>query len=43
MSLPVSTMMARDNMVTTECILCGSCVDNRPKGAVAYAWQRGGR
>ncbi|MFC2004950.1 4Fe-4S binding protein [Chloroflexota bacterium] len=24
----------------TECILCGTCVDNCPNGVIKYSWRR---
>lgn len=38
MSLDVSTMVASGSMFNEECILCGSCVDGCPKGAIRYAF-----
>jgi len=43
MSLPVSEMVATGTMDHTECILCGTCVDSCPKGAIRYAWGRQAR
>lgn len=40
MSLPVSHMVAEESMVHTECILCGSCVDSCPNGAVRFGYGR---
>jgi len=36
MSLDVSDMVRRGRMEDAECILCGSCVDACPKGAIRY-------
>ena len=36
MSLDVSTMVASGSMYNAECILCGSCVDGCPKGAIQH-------
>lgn len=38
MSLDVPAMVARRSMYDAECILCGSCVDGCPKGAIRYAF-----
>ncbi|HLC00229.1 MAG TPA: 4Fe-4S binding protein [Candidatus Bathyarchaeia archaeon] len=40
MSLDVNSMVQRESMENSECILCGSCVDNCPKGAVKYSFNR---
>lgn len=39
MSLDVNGMVQREDMRNTECILCGSCVDNCAKHAIRYAWK----
>lgn len=39
MSLPVKEMVQAGNMVNTECILCGQCVDNCKFDAIHYAWK----
>lgn len=38
MSLDVSGMVARGKTDRSECILCGSCVDDCRAGAIRYAW-----
>jgi ferredoxin-type protein NapH len=38
MSLDVNSMVQKQDMENTECILCGECVDNCPKGAIKYAF-----
>lgn len=38
MSLPVSEMVAAGDMTATECILCGSCVDECPSKAISYGF-----
>jgi len=38
MSLDVSTLVASRSMYNAECILCGSCVDGCPKGAIRYTF-----
>src|SRR3989339_892361 len=43
MSLDVNDMVQRESMENSECILCGSCVDNCPKGAVKYSFNRTSR
>ena len=40
MSLEVNEMVQKENMENSECILCGSCVDNCPKGAIKYSFGR---
>ena len=40
MSLDVNSMVQQNSMENSECILCGSCVDNCPKGAVKYSFNR---
>jgi ferredoxin-type protein NapH len=40
MSLEPSKMVQSGSMDNTECILCGSCVDNCPNGAIKYSWRR---
>jgi len=39
MSLPISNMVANGSMRNTECILCGTCVDSCPNGAIKYSWK----
>jgi len=39
MSLPVTEMVRAGRMANTECILCGTCVDNCERGAIGYSWQ----
>lgn len=38
MSLEVNAMVARENMEDSECILCGMCVDNCPRQAIALSF-----
>jgi len=38
MSLDVNSMVHEGRMEQADCILCGSCVDACPQGAIAYAW-----
>lgn len=38
MSLEVNKMVQDKNLENSECILCGSCVDNCPKGAINYSF-----
>jgi polyferredoxin len=38
MNLDVNTMVRKETMEHRECILCGSCVDTCPKGAISYVW-----
>jgi len=38
MSLPVEEMVEREGMETTECILCGTCVDGCKQSAIKYDW-----
>ncbi len=38
MNLDVRGMVREGRMENTECILCASCVDACPEGAVGYAW-----
>jgi polyferredoxin len=40
MSLEVSKAVQSGSMDNTECILCGTCVDNCPNGVIAYSWHR---
>jgi ferredoxin-type protein NapH len=40
MSLEVNDMVQAREMENSECILCGSCVDNCPKGAIKYSFGR---
>ncbi|MBA4395600.1 MAG: 4Fe-4S ferredoxin, partial [Desulfobacca sp.] len=37
MSLPVEEMVKKCNMETTECILCGSCVDGCKQGVIRFS------
>jgi polyferredoxin len=39
MSLDVNTMVRSDVMENTECILCGTCADTCPQGAIQCAWK----
>jgi len=43
MSLDVNTMVREAQMENSECILCGMCVDNCPKGVISYAFESGRR
>jgi polyferredoxin len=38
MSLQVNNMVQKDSMENSECILCGSCVDNCPKKVIKYSF-----
>jgi len=38
MSLDVRGMVQSEHMEDPECILCASCVDIYPKGAIRLAW-----
>jgi ferredoxin-type protein NapH len=38
MSLNVNEMVHKQAMESTECILCGNCVDNCPKNAIKYTF-----
>jgi len=40
MSLDVNDMVQSGNMENTECILCGTCVDNCSKHAIRYSFSR---
>jgi ferredoxin-type protein NapH len=39
MSLPVAKMVASNSMANSECVLCGSCVDGCPEGAIKFSWK----
>jgi polyferredoxin len=41
MSLDVIAMVQLEKMENTECILCGTCVDNCAKSAIQYAFSAG--
>jgi polyferredoxin len=41
MSLDVNAMVHADTIENSECILCGSCVDNCPKQVIHYTFRRG--
>jgi ferredoxin len=41
MSLDVNGMVARADMEDGECILCGTCVDGCPKGAIHFGFSAG--
>ena len=41
MSLDVNTMVREAHMENSECILCGMCVDNCPKGVISYTFKSG--
>jgi ferredoxin-type protein NapH len=36
MGLEVNSMVRQDRLENPDCILCGSCVDACPKGAIKY-------
>lgn len=38
-SLDVNAMVQSGSFDDPECILCGNCVDNCPKGSVRYAFR----
>jgi ferredoxin len=38
MSLDVNAMVQNQSMESSECILCGKCIGNCPKGAIKYAF-----
>jgi polyferredoxin len=40
MSLPVEEMVNNQNMETSECILCGTCVDICKQGAITFDWNK---
>ena len=40
MSLDVNAMVNNQSIENLECILCGKCVDNCPKGAIKYAFNK---
>ena len=40
MSLPVTQMVQKGSMDNSECILCGSCVDNCPQKVISYTWRK---
>jgi polyferredoxin len=40
MSLPVEEMVNNKNMETSECILCGTCVDICKQGAITFEWNK---
>jgi polyferredoxin len=37
MSLDVNSMVQKESMENSECILCGSCIDGCPKGAIKFS------
>lgn len=39
MSLDVNSMVQKENMENSECVLCGSCIDNCPKKAINYTFK----
>ena len=41
MSLDVNAMVQQARMENGECILCGSCVDNCPKGSIRFSFSGG--
>jgi Polyferredoxin len=40
MSLNVHTMVAKNNMTNSECILCGECADSCPKKAISLTFHK---
>jgi ferredoxin-type protein NapH len=38
MSLDVNSMVQKQMMENTECVLCGNCVNNCPKGVIKYSF-----
>lgn len=38
MSLNVNEMVQKSSMENSECILCGGCIDNCPKGVIKYCF-----
>jgi ferredoxin-type protein NapH len=38
MSLDINSMVQNQSIENSECILCGKCVDNCPKGAIKFAF-----
>lgn len=43
MSLPVSRMVEAGNMESSDCILCGNCIDSCRKKVIAYRFGRADR
>jgi ferredoxin-type protein NapH len=43
MSLDVPGMVAAESMKSSECILCGTCVDGCEKGAIRFKWKESRR
>jgi ferredoxin len=41
MSLDVNGMVQKEAMEHTECILCGTCVDNCPAKAIRFRFAAG--
>ena len=41
MSLDVNGMVAQGDMEHSECILCGTCVDNCPADVISYSFSAG--
>jgi len=39
MSLDVNKMVQQNDMRNTECILCGTCVDNCPTNTIKFIWK----
>lgn len=39
MSLNVEAMVQKEKLVTSECILCGACIDSCPKKVLKYAYK----
>ncbi|MFC1544937.1 4Fe-4S dicluster domain-containing protein, partial [Gemmatimonadota bacterium] len=39
MSLPVESMVLQNIMENSECILCGSCIDDCGSGSIEYAFR----
>jgi len=41
MSIDVNEMVKKGNIMDSECVLCGSCVDVCPEGVLSYSFERG--
>jgi ferredoxin-type protein NapH len=41
MGLDVHEMIQKEGMENSECILCGSCIDNCPQKVIKYSFSRG--
>ena len=40
MSLDVKSMVEKEKMANSECILCGECIDVCPKKAITYSFKK---